>query len=94
MAQTGTERKKKRNILLLGSSHGRGIGPMLQETLSSTFKVTSIAKPNASLAKVVEDLGKLGKGLTKQDYIVIVGGPGKSLDRHHYAMEKDLSFIA
>jgi hypothetical protein len=28
----------------------------------------SIIKPNAPLAKVVEDIGKLGKGLIKQDY--------------------------
>jgi hypothetical protein len=32
----------------------------------------------------VEYLGKLGKGLTKQDHIVIVGGPGNSLDGNHY----------
>jgi hypothetical protein len=32
----------------------------------------SIFKPNASLAKLVEDMRKLGIHLTKQDYIVIV----------------------
>jgi hypothetical protein len=85
----------KRKILLLGSSHGRGIGPMPQETLGSNFEVSSIVKPNAPLAKAVEDLVKLGKGLAKQDHIVIMGGPGNSLDRHyHYAIEKDLNFIA
>jgi hypothetical protein len=84
----------KRKILLLGGSHGRGIGLMLQETLDSNFEVSSVVKPNAPLAKVVEDLGKLVKGLSKQDHIVIVGGPGNSLDRHyHYAIEKDLNFI-
>ncbi|PNF16230.1 hypothetical protein B7P43_G15297, partial [Cryptotermes secundus] len=51
-------------------------------------------KPNALLAKFVEDLGKLGKGLTKQDHI-IVGGPGNSLDRnYHYSIENDHSYIA
>jgi hypothetical protein len=47
----------KRKILLLQSSHGKGIGPMLQETLGSSIEVSSIVKPNASLANVVDDLG-------------------------------------
>jgi hypothetical protein len=53
----------------------------------------SIFKPNVPL--VVEDLGNLGKHLTKRDHIVIVGGPGNSLGRnHHYSVEKDIDFIA
>jgi hypothetical protein len=32
---------------------------MLQENLGTKFDVMSIFKPNATLAKVVEDLGKL-----------------------------------
>jgi hypothetical protein len=68
--------------------------PMLQENLGTKFDVVSIFKPNAPLAKVVEDLGKLGKGLTKQDHI-IVGGSGNSLDRNYYhSVEKDANFIA
>jgi hypothetical protein len=38
---------------------------------------------------------KLGKGLTKQDHIIIVGGPGNSLDGNsHYSVENDLDNIA
>jgi hypothetical protein len=82
-------------MYLLGSSHGRGIGPMLQENLGSKFDICSIFKPNAPLANVVENLGKLGKDLTKRDHIITVGGPGNSLDRnHHYSTEDDLNFIA
>jgi hypothetical protein len=56
---------------------------------------TSLFKPNAPLANVVEDLGKFGKNLTKRDHVVIVGGPGNSLDRnYHYSIEKDIYFIA
>jgi hypothetical protein len=73
---------RKRKILLLGSSHGREIGPMLKESLGKGFDIVSIFKPTAPLANVVEDLGKLGKDLTKQDHIVVVGGPGNSLDRN------------
>jgi hypothetical protein len=68
---------------------------MLKENLGTKFDIVGIFKPNAPLAKVVADLGKLGKGLTKQDNIVIVGGPGNSLDRnHYYSVEKDVNFIA
>jgi hypothetical protein len=60
---------------------------MLRETFGSNFEVSSIFKP-----KVDEDLGKHGKGITKQDHIVIVGGPGISLDRqYHFAIEEDLN---
>jgi hypothetical protein len=39
-------------------------------------------------------LGKLGKNSTKQDHIVIVGGPGNSLDRNYnYSVQKDINFI-
>jgi hypothetical protein len=47
------------------------------------------------LPNVVEDLEKLGYDLTKQDHIVVVGGPGNSLDRDYcYSIEEDLNFIA
>jgi hypothetical protein len=87
--------KNKINIALLGSSHGRKIDPMLQENLGTEFDVCSILKPNASLAKVIKDIGKLGKGLTKRDHIIIVGGPENILDRNfHYSIENGLNFIA
>jgi hypothetical protein len=87
--------KRKIKILLLGSSHGRDIGPMLKENLGTKFDMVSIFKPNVPLAKVVKDLGKLGKDRTKQDHIVIVGGPGNILDRnHYYSVENNVNFIA
>jgi hypothetical protein len=47
------------------------------------------------LTNVVENLGKLSKNFTKQDHIVIVGGPGNSLDsNYNYAGQKDINFIA
>jgi hypothetical protein len=45
---------------------------MLQENLGTKFDVCSIFKPNVPLALTVEDIGKLGEGLTKQDHISIV----------------------
>jgi hypothetical protein len=73
----GKTKSQKRKILLLGSSHVRDIGPMLQENLGTEYEVTSIFKPNAPLALFIEHLGNLGKDLTKEDLIVRVGGPGR-----------------
>jgi hypothetical protein len=50
---------------------------------------------NTSLANVVGDVRELGKDLTKQDHIVIVGGAGKSLHiNEDYSTDKDINFIA
>jgi hypothetical protein len=86
---------KERKILLLGCSHGREIGPMLKESLGKDFDIVSIFKPNVPLTNVVEDLGKLGKNLTKKDHVIVVGGPGNSLDRNYnYSIVKDINYIA
>jgi hypothetical protein len=42
--------------------------------MGSKFEICSIFKPNAPLAKLVEDVRKRGKELTNQDHTVIVGG--------------------
>jgi hypothetical protein len=57
---------------------------MLQENLGSKFKVCSTFKPNAPLAKVAEEVRKLGKDLMMQDNVVIVEGAGNSLDINQY----------
>jgi hypothetical protein len=82
-------------IVLLGSSHERGMQQMLKENLGSKFEVHSTFKPNAPLAKLVEVVRKLGKDLTKQDHVVIVGGAGNSLYiNQDYSRDKGLNFIA
>jgi hypothetical protein len=47
-------------VLVLGSSHVRETGPLLQENLDTKFDV-SILKPNAALVRVVEDQGRHDK---------------------------------
>jgi hypothetical protein len=74
-SSSGKREGRKRKILELGSSHGREIGPLLQENMGIRFDV-NIYKPNAPLAKFVQNVGRLGK----QDHIVIVEGPRNSLD--------------
>jgi hypothetical protein len=71
--------------LVLGSSHGRGIRHRPQNAVGDAYTVTSIFKPNADLSK----------DLTKEDKVVIVGGPGNSLDRNlNYQIEKNISDIS
>lgn len=82
---------KKKKVLLLGSSHGRGVGQLLQDSLGSGYQVTSFFKPSASMGQVVEDVGSLCKDFTKEDAVVIVGGAGNSIDRDpDYSIESDL----
>lgn len=86
---------RKSKVLLLGSSHGRGIANLLKEELGTDYEICSIVKPSAGLTHVTEDLVKLSSGFTKRDHIVIVGGPGNSLDRDaSYSVEKDLENIS
>jgi hypothetical protein len=66
-------------IVLLGSSHGTEIGPVLQEHLGTEYEITSILKLIAPLANVTEHPGKLGNDLTKWDHIITVKGPGNNL---------------
>jgi hypothetical protein len=68
--------KKCKKVLLLGSSHGRGLNEQLHWTLGDEYAVTSIFKPNAALGDVVGDLKALTKDLIKYDHVIIVGGPG------------------
>ena len=60
------------------------IVPILQEHLVTEYEITSIWKPNTRLANVTEDLQKLGNDLIKRDHIIIMGGPGNSLDRNYH----------
>jgi hypothetical protein len=61
----GETKNEKRRILLWGSSSGREIGPMFKEHLGTEYKITNIFKPNAPLANVTEDPGKLDNDLTR-----------------------------
>jgi hypothetical protein len=90
----GSQKGKERSYYLV-SVMGGIFDLCLKKIWAINFDIVSIFKRNAPLAKVVEVLGKLGKGLTKQDHIVTVKGPGNSLDRNnYYLVEKDVNFFA
>jgi hypothetical protein len=68
---------------------------MLQENLGTKYDMCSIFRPSELHAKLVQDIGNIHKGRTKQNHIIIVGGPGKRLDRNYpYSIENFLNFIA
>jgi hypothetical protein len=79
----GKLERQKTKIVLLGSSHRRGMELVSQENLGSKPEVYGILKSSAPLA-AVEVVRKFGKDLTKQDHIVIVGGARSSLNRNQY----------
>ncbi|XP_049953378.1 uncharacterized protein LOC126469976 [Schistocerca serialis cubense] len=86
---------KRKKVLLLGSSHGRCVGQLLQENVGPEYQVRNFFKPSADLGQVTEDVGSLCKDFTKEDVVVIVGGPGNSIDRDsEYSIESDLVKIA
>jgi hypothetical protein len=57
---------------------------VLQEIFGSEFDTVNIFILNTPLATVSENLGKPGKGLTKQEHIFIEGVQGKILNRNYY----------
>jgi trans-2-enoyl-CoA reductase len=45
-----------KKVLLLGSSHGRGLHERLHSIVGDEYMVTNIFKPNATLGNVVGEL--------------------------------------
>jgi hypothetical protein len=85
--------KKCRKVLLLGSSHCRGLRECLHSVLGDEYMVTNVFKPNAILGNVVGEHKTLSKDLIKNDHVIIVGGPG--LDRDlNCKIENDMDNIA
>jgi hypothetical protein len=80
-----------KKVLLLGSSHGRGLREHLHSILGDEYMVTNIFTPSATLGNVVEELKELSKDFTKDDHVIIVEGPGNSLN---YKIENDINSIA
>jgi hypothetical protein len=59
----GKLERKKRKIILLGSSHGRGMGQMLQENLGSRFEVCIFLNQMLLLQTLLRMLESLVKTL-------------------------------
>jgi hypothetical protein len=87
--------EKCRKVLLLGSNC-RGLRERLHSIPGDEYMVTNKKfKPSATLGNVVGELKALSKHLTNDDHVIIVGGPGNSLDRDlNYKIENDMDDIA
>lgn len=63
---------KKSKIFILADSHGRYIRQLIEQKTS--FKVSSVIKPNAKLCNVIKGVKELCGGLGKEDYLLVIGG--------------------
>ncbi|XP_049842200.1 uncharacterized protein LOC126292312 [Schistocerca gregaria] len=92
--RSGKSSNRKRKVLLLGSSHGRGVGQLVQEKLGADYQVTSLFKPSARLSQVIEDIGPLCRDFDKNDEVIVIGGAGNSLAKdRNYDIKSDLDKI-
>jgi len=69
-SSSGTTHK----VLIIGDSHARNCADLLQDNLSTDFKVTSFVKPGASMNEIVNTARNEIKTLQSDDLIVVWGG--------------------
>jgi len=66
--------KIKHKVLLIGDSHARNCVHLLQDSLSTDFKVSSFVKPGARMNEVINAVRKELKTLNSDDLVVVWGG--------------------
>lgn len=65
---------RKKQILLLSDSQGRRCGEILKILFDKIYNTICITKANALMEDVVQDIVKLTKNFTKQDYVILLAG--------------------
>jgi lysophospholipase L1-like esterase len=66
--------KVKHKVLLIGDSHARNCAQLLQDNLSTDFKVLSFVKPGACMNEVTNSVREELKTLNNDDFVVVWGG--------------------
>jgi hypothetical protein len=66
--------KVKHEVLLIGDSHARNCAYLLQDNLSTDFKVSSFVKPGARMNEVINTVREELKTLNSDNLIVVWGG--------------------
>lgn len=61
------------HVQIYSDSHGRGLSCILKDKLKSNYSVSSIVKPNAKMAQVLDGID-YNKALRSQDIIVLMAG--------------------
>lgn len=69
-----SESSATHKILIIGDSHARNCANLLQDNLSSDFKVTSFVKPGANMKEIVNTASNEIKTLQSDDLVVVSGG--------------------
>lgn len=69
-----SQRKKKRKVLILSDSHGKGMANNLDSKLDGDYQVTGFVKPNAGLMEVSKSVVELTADFTSEDCVIIIGG--------------------
>jgi hypothetical protein len=88
-------KEKCKKVLLLGSSHSRGLHEHLHSVLGDEHMVTNTFKPNSTFDHVVGELRALSKDFTKDVHMITVRGPGNRFDRDlNYRIEDNIDNIA
>lgn len=67
-----TETSKK--VMIFADERGRGVRTTLQHLLGPAFTVTSVIKPNASLAEILSSSQEKCKYFSDRDFIIILAG--------------------
>lgn len=65
----GTHQNK---ILILADSHGRNMGNLM--STKSNYSVLNFFKPNGKLNDIINNVPKLTKNFTTNDYVILIGG--------------------
>lgn len=81
------DESRKRKVLILADSHGRGIRELISERLSHTYSITSSIKPNAIFEDVIKDYEDVTQHFGKEDCIIIIGGTN-DLDSFDFKIDK------
>jgi len=69
-----SESSATHKILIIGDSHARNRTNLLQDNLSSDFKVTSFVKPGANMKEIGNTASNEIKALQSDDLVVVWGG--------------------
>jgi len=83
------DKKKKKRVLLLASSHGRHCGGILQNKLGDQYNVCGVVKPNAKFKNVVESVEGLTKDFGKDDCVIVMAGGNDEEDVHFHDSFKE-----
>lgn len=69
------EAQRKKEVVMLADSHGRNAKDIFNSFLpKELFNVRVMFKPSAFYAEVLSDVDFISRGLTRQDYFIIMAG--------------------